>query len=312
MIKKLIFVKNFFLFQLLLFPLGGLCLDLNFVETKPGLFVHFGKHEDSNQKNLGDIANISFLVGKNSVMVVDTGSSPLIGRKIIDAIKKKTKKPISHVVITHAHPDHFLGLSSFAKEKNIQKIIGHEKLGRSLVLNFDFYVNQLFESTKDKSLKEAFLVLPNVTVKTGEKINIDLGNRIIEIKAWRSGHTDNDLSVYDKKNNTILTENVFVHRTPSIVASVVGWKTTLEEMLEMDFKFIIPGHGEIKKKEEAILPMLNYFNALISKVRKFHSENKDLDYVIKNTLSENKSNWLLYEEYHQRNVSRVFSELEWE
>ncbi len=312
MFKKLFFVKRFFLFQLLLFPLKGFCLDLNFIETKPGLFVHFGKHEDSNQKNLGDIANISYLVGKNSVMVVDTGSSPVIGRKIIDAIKKKTKKPISYVVITHAHPDHFLGLSSFAKEKTIKKIIGHEKLGRSLILNFDFYVNQLFESTKDKSLKEAFLVLPNETVKSGEKINIDLGNRMIEIKAWRSGHTDNDLSVYDKKNKTILTENVFVHRTPSIVASIVGWKATLEEMLEMDFKFIIPGHGEIKEKEEAILPMLNYFNALISKVRKFHSENKDLDYVIKNTLTENKFNWLLYEEYHQRNVSRVFSELEWE
>ena len=31
-----------------------------------------------------------------------------------------------------------------------------------------------------------------------------------------------------------------------------------------------------------------------------------------NTLVKNKHNWLLYEEYHPRNVSKTFTELEWE
>ena len=109
-----------------------------------------------------------------------------------------------------------------------------------------------------------------------------------------------------------MTENIFVHRTPSITASTVGWTKTLEEMLEMEFEYIIPGHGELKSKEDAIKPMLSYFNNLITQVRKFHSEGKDLDYAIKNTLVKNKYNWLLYEEYHPRNVSRTFTELEWE
>ena len=80
----------------------------------------------------------------------------------------------------------------------------------------------------------------------------------------------------------------------------------------MEFEHIIPGHGEIKNKEDAINPMLNYFNNLITQVRKFHSESKDLNYALKNTLVKNKHNWLLYEEYHPRNVSRTFTELEWE
>ena len=155
-------------------------------------------------------------------------------------------------------------MSSFiAKEKSIQKIIGHEKLS-SLILNFDFYQKQSLESTADDSLNEAFLVLPNLTVESGKTLKINLGDRPIKIKAWRSGHTDNDLSIYDEKTKTILTENIFVHTTPSITASTVGWTKTLEEMLEMEFEYIIPGHGELKSKEEAIKPMLSYFNNLIT------------------------------------------------
>ena len=312
MTSKFIIFKNIFIFLNIFFPTLSHGIELNFIETKPGLFVHYGKHEDSNHQNLGDIANVSFLIGEKSVMVVDTGGSPAIGNEIIKEIKKKTNKPISHLVVTHGHPDHFLGMSSFIKEKSIQKIIGHEKLSRSLILNFDFYQNQSLESTADSSLNDAFLVLPNLTVKSGDTLKINLGDRLIKIKAWRSGHTDNDLSIYDEKTKTILTENIFVHRTPSITASILGWKKTLEEMLEMEFEYIIPGHGEIKNKEDAINPMLNYFNNLITQIRKFHSESKDLNYALKNTLVKNKHNWLLYEEYHPRNVSRTFTELEWE
>ena len=312
MTPKFIIFKNIFIFLSIFLPFLSQGIELNFIETKPNLFVHYGKHEDSNRQNLGDIANVSFLIGKKSVLVVDTGGSPAIGKEIIKEIKKKTNKPISHIVISHGHPDHFLGTSSFIKEKSIQKIIGHEKLSRSLILNFDFYQKQSLESTNDSSLNDAFLVLPNLTIKSGESLTIDLGDRPIKIKAWRSGHTDNDLSIYDEKTKTVLTENVFVHRTPSITASILGWKKTLEEMLEMEFEYIIPGHGEMKNKEEAIKPMLNYFNDLITQVRKFHNDSKDLDYAVKNTLVKNKYNWLLFKEYHQRNVSRTYTELEWE
>lgn len=287
-------------------------LELFFSEAKPGLFVHYGKHQDSDHKNLGDIANIIFIVGKKSVMLVDTGSSPEIGDKVLKEIKKRTSLPISHVVISHGHPDHFLGLSSFIEEESVRQIIGHQKLSRSLILNFDFYVNQNYQLTKDNSLKRAILVLPNTTVKSGEYLNIDLGERIIQIKAWRSGHTDNDLSIYDKKTKTIITENIFVERIPSISASILGWTKTLEEMFKMEFEFAIPGHGNIKNKEEAIKPMLSYFKELIEQVRLFHKENQSLDYAIKNTMPENKYNWKLFDLYHKRNVSRAFSELEWE
>ena len=51
-----------------------------------------------------------------------------------------------------------------------------------------------------------------------------------------------------KKPRTLWTENIFIRRTPSIRASVKGWKKNLEETSKMDINLIIPGHGPVKKK----------------------------------------------------------------
>ena len=49
------------------------------VEVAPGLFVHQGRYADVNPENAGDISNMSFIVGKEAVAVIDTGGSARIG-----------------------------------------------------------------------------------------------------------------------------------------------------------------------------------------------------------------------------------------
>ena len=50
-------------------------------EVADGVFVHLGIHEDANRSNKGDIANIGFILGKKSIMVIDTGGTKVIGKK---------------------------------------------------------------------------------------------------------------------------------------------------------------------------------------------------------------------------------------
>ena len=270
----------------------------------------FGEQEDSNMLNKGDIANIGFIVGKNSIAVIDTGSSVKIGKEMLKKIKEISTVPISHIIITHAHPDHFFGTEAFMKNK--PTIIGHQNLNRSLLNNFDFYKALQFNLTKDESIKSTKLFLADKLVEKNKSLKINLGDRNLIIKAWPSGHTDNDLSVYDENSKIFWSENIFVDRVPSIRASIKGWHKNLIEILKLDIKKIIPGHGPILSKKEAITPMLNYFDQLINEVRGFHKENKSLDYVLKNIAKDNKQKWLLYEEYHMTNTTKTFTELEWE
>ena len=293
-----------------MFPFFCLSDDFNINEIEKNFFVHFGKQEDSLKKNMGDIANIGFIVGEDSVLVIDTGGTTEIAEKLIAKIQLITSLPISHVVITHGHPDHFLGSSAFSKFNPI--FVGHENLERSLSMNFNFYKALQASSIEQKSILKIKPILPNLTIKKNSSLEINLGNRKINIRAWDSGHTDNDLSVFDLKTKILWTENIFVRRTPSIRASILGWKKNLEKTIEMDVNKIVPGHGPVLSKEEAIRPMMSYFNRLIDETRKHHKLGGDIESAQKDIGKENKENWLLFDEYHISNVTKVYSELEWE
>ena len=266
--------------------------------------------EDANKINKGDISNIGFIVGDKSILVIDTGGTPSIGEALYKKINDISDLPISYVVITHSHPDHYFGTNVFINESI--DIIGHSKLQRSLDANFEFYKNLQLVNTRDQSVKEFKNFKITKFVNVDKNLTIDLGNRIVEIRAWPSGHTDNDLSIFDKKTKTLWTENIFIKRTPSIRASVKGWKKNLEETSKMDINLIIPGHGPVKKKNEALKPMLSYFNRLIDNTRKFHKNNLSLSKAIETFPSKNMENWLLYNIYHPSNITKVYTELEWE
>ena len=206
-------------------------------------------------------------------------------------------------------------------KKGVMKI---KLSGLDVKLTGTLTVGQNFEGNKSVTLIEDSMGnLGKLEVGlegSNETKIIDLGERLVEIKAWKTGHTDNDLSIYDKKTKTFWSENIFVKRTPSIRASILGWRKNLEEISKMEIKLIIPGHGKAVDKEKAIKPMINYFDRIIVKLRELQKNKKSLQESINIILQEsilepsevNKENWILFDEYHYSNITKAFTELEWE
>ena len=202
------FHKNFTSLLLLLISFFATkSFSFNLEEVADKIYVHFGIQEDANKINRGDISNIGFIVGDKSILVIDTGGTPSIGKALYKKINDISDLPISYVVITHSHPDHYFGTNVFINDSI--DIIGHSKLQRSLDGNFEFYKNLQLVNTRDQSVKEFKNFKVTKFVNVDKNLTIDLGNRIVEIKAWPSGHTDNDLSIFDKKTKTLWTENIF-------------------------------------------------------------------------------------------------------
>ena len=142
-------LRIFFIFILYFLPnptmlFGNQIQPLDVKEIAEGVYAHIGKHENFYENNnLGDIANLGFIIGDESIAVIDTGGSHQIGEAFRKAIKKVSKKPIKYVINTHGHQDHIFGNTAFISEG--ATIYGHYNLKKFLQERGSQYVRQINE-----------------------------------------------------------------------------------------------------------------------------------------------------------------------
>jgi quinoprotein relay system zinc metallohydrolase 2 len=279
-------------------------------QLAPGVFVHQGRHEEATAANMGDIANASFIVGQRCVAVVDTGGSLEIGRRLRTAIRQQTSLPVCYVINTHVHPDHVFGNAAF--KQDAPAFIGHEHLPAALLARQDHYRRSLARLIGKGPASVSEPVAPTQTVSS--ETTIDLGGRVLKLHAWPTAHTDPDLTVLDQATGTLwLGDLLFEQRVPSLDGSLKGWLAAMETLRGLPARLVIPGHGAAAADwPGALRNQERYLQALLRDVRQSLAEKKTLSQAVKNAAGGERSNWLLFDEYHPRNVTTAYTELEWD
>jgi len=279
-------------------------------QVAQGIYVHQGLIELPDVHNHDAIANIGFIVGKRCVAVVDSGGSPEQGRLLKQAIEKITPVPICYMINTHVHPDHIFGNSAFKSVAGI-KFIGHEKLSRAMAVRGGFYIARSMEQVAIK-LTGSDIIPPTMTVKN--ILTLDLGGRSLVLTAHPTAHTDNDLSVFDKKTNTMwLSDLLFIGHLPVLEGSLNGWLAELNKLEKRRFDVVIPGHGPIVRNwPDSLQAEKHYLQTLATVIRAKIKQGVYLEDVLNNFDYANKGQWQLFDDFHKKNISSAYAELEWE
>ena len=284
---------------------------LRLVEVARDLFVAQGRHELFTAENGGHIANLSVIIGREAIAVVDTGGSMAAGRALLAAIRARSDLPVRYVINTHMHPDHVFGNAAFIEKDTV--FVGHSKLPRALAVRGDRYLAANAADLGAQSFEGTRIVPPTLLVE--DRMQLDLGGRAITLVARKTSHTDNDLTVRDEATGTlILGDLLFSGHIPTLDGSIRGWIAVLARLeAEQKAARVVPGHGAPSMSwPEALAPIEHYLGTLAADVRRMIKEGKTLSEASEAAGFSEKTAWLLFDDYHRRNVAAAFAELEWE
>ena len=188
---------------------------------------------------------------------------------------------------------------------------GHRKLERALAVRAPFYLDA-FKRLVGTAFDGARIVAPTLAV-SGET-EIDLGDRVLVLTAYRTAHTDNDLTVLDLRTGTLFSGDlVFVDRLPVVDGSLKGWIEVAAALRRVPAARVVPGHGPATAPwPDALDAQERYLQALLHDVRREIAAGSRIKTAIGRVALEERGRWVGFDRDHPRNVTASFTELEWE
>ncbi len=192
--------------------------------------------------NQNFISNAGFIVTPKGVVVVDALGSPALADKLLASIKKITPLPVTHVILSHYHADHIYGLQVF-------KAAGAQILAQA---NGRDYVGSDAARTRLEASRHELapwvngdtqVVPADIWLDGPVELNLD-GIRL-SIQPMGPAHTPEDLVVYLPQEGVLFAGDlVFRGRIPFVGQADSGrWIKALSDMLLLQPKVVVPGHG---------------------------------------------------------------------
>ncbi len=232
------------------------------IYTSIGITAPYWYESTAHNNNLG------FIVGDDSVLVWNAGSSYLLAQSFHKEIKRITDKPVKYVLLENSQGHAMLGSNYWQEQGAI--IVAQEIVEKEIKEKGKWVFNRLQRALRDK-FDGTELTMPDKFFK--DEMKFDLGNKIVEAKYFGYAHEHSDIMLWLPKEEIAFAGDIaFNNRLLPIfeITETQKWLEAWEKFAALNAKIVVPGHGDVTDMQTVTKYTKDYLVYLREKkLRKF-------------------------------------------
>ncbi|GAA0325460.1 MBL fold metallo-hydrolase [Bacillus carboniphilus] len=220
--------------------------------------------------------NVGYIHKDGKGFLIDAGLEAAAAKKVVKQLDSQNL-PLTHLIITHAHADHFGGAHHLKEKREVK--VWAPRLEAAIIENPVLEPIYLFQGTNPlKEFRNKFLEGPAVQVDgIVEEGRFNLDGVLFTIHSL-PGHSYNQIGI---EHNGVLfaadsyfgVEQLKKHKIPYIV-DVAQTMDSLEKLKTLSINGSVPGHGNYEEDlERTIQENLDCHKNIVDSLERFFLQN---------------------------------------
>ncbi len=257
-------------------------LGPGFTKVKDGIYVYAPDQTTTT---------CSIVVTQEGVVMIDSCNSPLASRKVFDAVKKVTDKPIRFLIDTEVHNDHTFNHYVFSPPA---VVINHEGAAEGMKKGLDPKRAETLSKQSPEIaaiVKDYKFIPPHIEYK--DRMTLNLGELTFELIYLKNVHSEADTAIWLPKERVLFAASAANVRTminlrphvtiPDVLA---GYKL----MRSLNPEFVVPGHGPVSTTK-IFDEYEGFYTLLLQRVGEMARQGKSLDEIKKELKMPEYADW---------------------
>jgi glyoxylase-like metal-dependent hydrolase (beta-lactamase superfamily II) len=277
------------------------------LEVEDGVYMLQGLTGELSSANLGRIGNAGFIVGRQGVMAIDTGTSFLHGQALLAAIAQVTPRPVRLVLLTQARQEFIFGAAAY-QARGIE-VHMQRSAAALMAARCETCLKTLRAELGEEAMRGTVVPKPDVLFDNTHVL--DTIGRPVLVSHHGLANGPGSASALDTRTGTLFAGGLLENRRiPDVQdGDMAQWRQAISALRTLNIETIVPGHGKVGGREVAV-GNDRYLAQLEARCAALLKAGTALSAVPDAAELPEFSRWDQYDIIHRRNASVVFLRLE--